>query len=119
MGEILDVFENHGVNWTVWTWKGYNSWAAWADWFIYGSVSGELTVHPETDSYEEIAAKWGAMATDGGNFYSGHLDEEVTPYLPNGKPAEETPTADAFGGFINSVIKKIRILFELIVDIFT
>ena len=120
VGEILDVYEAYGVNWTVWTWKGYNSWAAWADWFVYGSVNDDYTVRPETDSYEEIAAKWGAMATDGGLFYSGHLDEEVTPFLPDGKPAEPAAEeANAFKAFFNDLFRRIRILFELIADVFT
>ena len=118
VGEILDVYEENGVNWSVWTWKGYNSWAAWADWFIYGSVDDELMVYPETDSYEEIARKWGAMATDGGRFYSGHLDEEVLPFLPDGKT--EQPAADnAFIAFFKKLFRKFRIFFELIGDLFT
>ena len=121
VSEILTVYETYGVHWAVWTWKGYNSWAAWADWFIYGSVSDELTVHPETDSYEEIAAKWGAMATNGGSFYSGHLDEEVLPFLPDGKPASGEPEeeAGALKAFFRELARKIRILFELIIDVFT
>ena len=118
VGEMLQVYEDHGVNWTVWTWKGYNSWAAWADWFIYGSVSDELTVDPENDSYEEIAAKWSAMATDGGCFYSGHLDEEVAPFLPDGrKTAPET--VGRFAAFFRELFRRVRIFFELIGDLFT
>lgn len=119
VGEMLDVFENEGVNWTVWTWKGYNSWAAWADWFIYGSVNDEMTVDPENDSYELIAEKWGSMATDGGLFYSGHLDEEVLPFLPDGKPVTEEPRDEnTFIAFFRRIFKAIRVAYELIIDIF-
>ena len=118
VGDILAVYEAEGVNWTVWTWKGYNSWAAWADWFIWGSTEDGLTVDPEKDSYETIAEKWSAMATDVGQFYSGHLDEEVTPYLPDGKAAE--PSTDSkFIAFFKSIIRKFKTLFELIVVLFT
>ena len=118
VGDILAVYEAEGVNWTVWTWKGYNSWAAWADWFIYGSTEDSLIVDPANDSYETIAAKWGAMATDGGQFYSGHLDEEVLPFLPDGKEPE--PSADGkFVAFFKNIIRKFKTLFELIVVLFT
>ncbi len=118
VSDILALYEAEGVNWTVWTWKGYNSWAAWADWFIYGSTEDPMVVDPENDSYETIAEKWGAMATDGGLFYSGHLDEEVTPYLPDGK--EAAPSADGkLTAFFNSIARKIRALFELIIVLFT
>ncbi|MBR0509558.1 MAG: cellulase family glycosylhydrolase [Clostridia bacterium] len=118
VGDILGVYEAEGVNWTVWTWKGYNSWAAWADWFIFGSVEDSLIVDPEHDSFETIAEKWGAMRTDGGNFYSGHLDEEVLPFLPDGK--EETPAGEnAFTAFFKKIARWFRTVFELITVLFT
>ena len=118
VGDILALYEAEGVNWTVWTWKGYNSWAAWADWFIYGSTEDGLIVDPAHDSYEAIAAKWGAMATDGGQFYSGHLDEETLPFLPDGKVQE--PSADGkLTAFFKSIIRRFRTLFELIAVLFT
>ena len=118
VGDILGVYEDQGVNWTVWTWKGYNSWAAWADWFIYGSTEDSLTVDPEHDSCDTIAAKWGAMATDGGHFYSGHLDEEVVPFLPDGREPEQSG-GSAFAAFFKGIARRLRVLFELIVVLFT
>ena len=118
VGDILSVYEAEGVNWTVWTWKGYNSWAAWADWFIWGSTEDALTVHPETDSYEEIEAKWSAMATNGGNFYSGHLDEEVLPFLPDGK-AEDADAGSRIALFFKKIYRRLKALFELVVVLFT
>ena len=118
VGDILAVYEAEGVNWTVWTWKGYNSWAAWADWFIWGSTEDGLIVDPENDSFDTIAEKWGAMRTDGGRFYSGHLDEEVLPYLPDGREPE--PSADGrFVAFFKNIIRRLKTLFELIVVLFT
>ena len=118
VGDILAVYEAEGVNWTVWTWKGYNSWAAWADWFIYGSTEDSLIVDPANDSFDTIAEKWGAMRTDGGWFYSGHLDEEVLPYLPDGKEPE--PSTDGkFVAFFKNIIRKFKTLFELIIVLFT
>ncbi|MBQ6019357.1 MAG: cellulase family glycosylhydrolase [Clostridia bacterium] len=117
VSEILQTYENEGVNWTVWTWKGYNSWAAWADWFIWGSVEDSLTVDPENDSYETIAEKWGAMRTDGGNFYSGHLDEEVVPFLPDGR--EDDKQISDFAAFFINLYRKLRIVFEVLVNLFT
>ncbi len=117
VGDILGLYEAEGVNWTVWTWKGYNSWAAWADWFIYGSTEDSLIVDPARDSFETIAEKWGAMATDGGRFYSGHLDEEVLPFLPDGKTA--APAEQGFAAFFRTLLRRFRALFELIVVLFT
>ena len=118
VGDILALYEAEGVNWTVWTWKGYNSWAAWADWFIYGSTEAPLIVDPEKDSYETIAGKWGAMATNGGHFYSGHLDEEVLPFLPDGKEAEPADES-GFTAFFRKLTRRFRALIELIVVLFT
>ena len=56
--------------------------------------------------------------TDGGQFFSGHLDEEVTPYLPDGKAAEPS-TESKFIAFFKSIIRKFKTLFELIVVLFT
>ena len=118
VGDIISLYEAEGVMWTAWTYKGYNSWAAWADWFIFGSTEDKLTVDPQTDSYEQIAEKWGAMATDGGQFYSGHLDEEVLPFLPNGKQ-EEAAQTDVFRTFFEQLWRRIRIVIELIVTLFS
>ena len=75
-------------------------------------------VDPEKDSFETIAEKWSAMRTDGGQFYSGHLDEEVAPFLPDGK--EPAPSTDSkFIAFFKNIIRKFKTLFELIVVIFT
>ena len=58
------------------------------------------------------------MRTDGGQFYSGHLDEEVLPYLPDGKEPE--PSADSrFVAFFKNIIRKFKTLFELIIVLFT
>lgn len=119
LGEMIEVYEKENLSWCTWTWKGYNSWAAWADWFVYGSVNNELTVHPETDSFEEIAEKWGSMKTDSGVFYSGHMDEEVSPYLPDGMAFEKEPSTDnAFVRFFKNIAQRFKILIELIVNLF-
>ena len=118
VSDILTLYETEGVNWTVWTWKGYNSWAAWADWFIYGSVEDSLIVDPANDSFDVIADKWGQMATDGGRFYSGHLDEEALPFLPDGKEPE--PSADnVFEVFFKRIVRWFKMIVELIVVQFT
>ena len=74
-------------------------------------------VDPEKDSYETIAEKWSAMRTDGGQFYSGHLDEEVLPFLPDGKAPENTDSK--FVAFFKNIIRRIKALFEMIVVLFT
>ena len=81
--DVIEVYDTRNVMWALWTYKGYNSWAAWADWFAYGSTEDSLIVHPETDSYEEIARKWGAMGTNSGNFYKGHLFDVAYEFLPD------------------------------------
>ena len=79
--DVIEVYDTRNVMWALWTYKGYNSWAAWADWFLYGSTSDEMIVHPETDSYEEIARKWGSMETNGGLFYKGTLYDVAYEFL--------------------------------------
>ena len=81
--DVIEVYDTRNVMWALWTYKGYNSWAAWADWFAYGSTEDSLIVHPETDSYEEIARKWGSMGTNSGNFYKGHLFDVAYEFLPD------------------------------------
>lgn len=80
---VINVYNSNSVHWALWTYKGYNSWAAWSDWFAYGSVEDSLIVNPELDSYEDIARKWGAMSTNSGNFYKGHLFDVAYKYLPD------------------------------------
>lgn len=80
----INAYDSNNVMWSLWTYKGYNGWAAGADWFIYGSTSNELEVDPQKDSYEEIARKWGeGLQTNSGNFVEAKLFGVAKQYLPD------------------------------------
>ncbi len=80
----IRAYDTNDVIWTLWTYKGYNSWAARTDWFAYGSTSAKYTVDLENDSYETIAYKWGeVMQTNSGTFVEARLYDVAKAYLPN------------------------------------
>lgn len=59
----LSSYNENGISWTTWTYKGARS--TFNEWFIYSNPSAPL-VNPETDSYEEILEKWSCVATENG-----------------------------------------------------
>ena len=65
---MLSLFNDRGLSWTTWTYKGAYKGAEGSPWFLYGSSDIEK-IDYVNDSYETIADKWGAcLRTDGGKF---------------------------------------------------
>ena len=71
-----------GVSWMLWTYKaaGHGMWES--DWALKGSKDGFERARLQTDSFEEIARKWGeCMRTENGYQDTGHYDKNVKDYL--------------------------------------
>ncbi|MBQ5970356.1 MAG: cellulase family glycosylhydrolase [Clostridia bacterium] len=71
-----------GYNWMLWTYKatGHMMWSG--DWCLLGSKDGFERARVQTDSFEEIARKWGAcQRTENGYQDSGHYERDVKAYL--------------------------------------
>ena len=71
-----------GVSWMLWTYKaaGHGMWES--DWALRGSKDGFERARLQTDSFEEIARKWGeCMRTENGYQDTGHYDKNVKDYL--------------------------------------
>ena len=71
-----------GVSWMLWTYKaaGHGMWES--DWALKGSKDGFERARLQTDSFEEIARKWGeCMRTENGYQDTGHYDKIVKDYL--------------------------------------
>lgn len=82
----VNAYDSNDMSWTLWTYKGYNSWASGSDWFCYGSTSDEYKVDLENDSYETIASKWGkVMQTNSDTFVEAKLFGAVKEYLTEAK----------------------------------
>ncbi len=71
-----------GYSWFLWTYKatGHGMWES--EWCLRGSKNGFERAKIETDSYEEIARKWGeCILTENGFQDTGHYDNNVKPNL--------------------------------------
>ena len=71
-----------GYNWMLWTYKatGHGMWSG--DWCLIGSKDGFERARVQTDSYDEIARKWGdCQRTENGYQDSGHYEKNVKAYL--------------------------------------
>ncbi len=69
-------------SWFLWTYKatGHGMWES--DWCIKGSKDGFHRANVRTDSYEEIARKWGeCIRTEIGFQDSGHYEKNVKAHL--------------------------------------
>ncbi len=84
---LFSIFNDRGLSWTTWTYKGAGDRADQSPWFLYGSSSIEK-VDFENDSYETLCEKFGAvLRTDGGAF-------------------TRTAFADYVGNFVNGEVDK-------------
>lgn len=78
----FNTMNNLGCNWMLWTYKAANHGMWESDWCLYGAKDGFERAKIKTDSYEEIARKWGACLQTENNFVStGHYDNNVKDYL--------------------------------------
>ena len=67
-GYLFSIFNDRGISWTTWTYKGAGQDADKSPWFLYGSSEIEK-IDPENDSYEKLCEKFGeVLRTDGGKF---------------------------------------------------
>ncbi len=76
------TMEKHSYSWMLWTYKatGHGMWES--DWCIMGSKDGFERAKLKTDSFEEIARKWGeCQKTENGYTDSGHYDRDVKSFL--------------------------------------
>ena len=77
---ILSLYNQKGLSWTTWTYKGAYDGAEKSPWFLYGSSSIEK-IDFVNDSYETIARKWGeCLRTDGGEFTRTPFADYVALY---------------------------------------
>ena len=78
----FNTLDNLGYSWFLWTYKasGHGMWDS--EWCLRGSKDGFERAKIETDSYEEIARKWGeCIRTENGFQDTGHYDRNVKPNL--------------------------------------
>lgn len=69
-------------NWMLWTYKasGHGMWDS--DWVLYGAHDGFERAKIKTDSYEEIARKWGeCLNTDKAFQNTGHYERDVAQFV--------------------------------------
>lgn len=78
----FNVMNKMNYSWFLWTYKatGHGMWSS--DWCIRGSKDGFERAKLKTDSYEEIARKWGVcIRTENGFQDTGHYDKNVKDYI--------------------------------------
>lgn len=78
----FNTLDSLNYSWFLWTYKatGHGMWES--DWCIRGSKDGFERAKIETDSYEEIARKWGeCIRTENGFQDTGHYSTNVQAYL--------------------------------------
>lgn len=69
-------------SWTLWTYKASNHMFWESDWCLRGAKDGFHRAKIETDSYEEIARKWGeCLRTEIGFQDTGHYENNVKAHL--------------------------------------
>ncbi len=78
----FNTLDKANYSWFLWTYKatGHGMWGS--DWCLRGSKDGFERAKLETDSYEEIARKWGeCIRTENGFQDSGHYDKNVKEHI--------------------------------------
>ena len=76
------TMKNLGYSWCLWTYKatGHGMWSS--DWCIFGSKDGFYRAKLATDSFDDIAWKWGEMIrTENGFQDSGHYEANVKNWV--------------------------------------
>ena len=76
------TMDQANFSWMLWTYKatGHGMWSS--DWCLFGSKDGFWRAKVKTDSFEEIAEKWGEkQQTQIGFQDSGHYDKNVKAFL--------------------------------------
>lgn len=78
----FNTLDRLGYSWFLWTYKatGHGMWSS--EWCLRGSKDGFERAKIETDSYDEIARKWGeCIRTENGFQDSGHYSKNVESNL--------------------------------------
>lgn len=78
----FETMNSLDYSWFLWTYKatGHGMWES--DWCLRGSKDGFERANIYTDSFEEIARKWGeCIRTENGFQDSGHYNKNVKTYL--------------------------------------
>lgn len=76
------TMDKFNYSWMLWTYKasGHGMWES--DWCLRGSKDGFERAKIESDSYEEIARKWGScIKTENGFQDSGHYARDVEAFV--------------------------------------
>jgi len=79
----FSIMNKLDYSWFIWTYKatGHGMWSS--DWCIRGSKDGFERAKLKTDSYDEIARKWGScIRTENGFQDTGHYENNIKEYLP-------------------------------------
>lgn len=92
----LSAFNNNDLSWFTWTYKGVKT--EKSDWFLFAADIPVANL--QEDSYEEIAAKWGAPCrTENGFIENTDLSATLRAYLPGGSAVDsEDPDIPQTGG---------------------
>ena len=78
----FNTMDKLDYSWMLWTYKasGHGMWSS--DWCLRGHKDGFERAKVDTDSFEEIARKWGGCIQTEGNFVdTGHYENNVKAYL--------------------------------------
>ncbi len=78
----FNMLNKANYSWFLWTYKatGHGMWSS--DWCLRGSKNGFERAKIESDSYEEIARKWGeCIRTENGFQDTGHYDKNVKDFI--------------------------------------
>lgn len=78
----FDFMNKTNYSWFLWTYKatGHMMWSS--DWCLRGSKDGFYRAKVASDSYEDIAYKWGEIIrTENGFCDTGHYDNNVKEFL--------------------------------------
>lgn len=78
----FNTLDTLNYSWFLWTYKatGHGMWSS--EWCLRGSKDGFERAKIETDSYEEIARKWGeCIRTENGFQDSGHYSKNIQAHL--------------------------------------
>lgn len=78
----FSTMESLGCSWMLWTYKASNHGMWESDWCLFGAKDGFERARIKTDSFEEIARKWGACLQTENNFVdTGHYANDVEAHL--------------------------------------
>lgn len=76
------TMERCGFNWMLWTYKASNEWMTNSDWCLVCNRDWYVDrANIDTDSFEEIARKWGEPVRTENYQSSGHYENNVSQWL--------------------------------------